>query len=152
MGDENERYIKNLSDHRENALESARYSSDRFDILIVSISTTALVVSIGSIKGFLADAIAIDTRLIKVAWVFFVVTILCNLTSQLTAYYSHKTDARITKNMIRDERKKPMIGNQEKLEKRCRSLNSATQALNIASFVGLIIGIIMTVCFYAINI
>ena len=152
MEDKNESYIKNLSDHRENALESARYSSDRFDILIVSISTTGLIVTIGSIKSFLEDGCIFDIYLLKGGWIFFVVAMLCNLTSQLTAYHSHKTDAKVTKNLIRGERGKEMNGNQEKLEKKCKILNGCTQVLNIASFIGLIIGIIMTVRFYVLNI
>lgn len=148
----NHRYINNLEVHRENSLKSMRYSSDRFDILVVSISTTALAVTIGSIRNFIGDSVNVDTCLLKLSWLFFVLTIIFNLGSQITAYYSHKNEAKIAKNLIRQERKKDSKGDQNDLERKHKRWNCGTQWLNILSFITLCTGIIIIVIFYSKNV
>ena len=148
----NERYLQKLEKHLENSQASAKYSSDRFDILIVAISSSALIVTIGFVKNLIGDSNSVDTTLLKTSWLLFVMTIIVNLTSQLSAFYSHKYDYKVTRNLIRIERKKNVIGNQKLFEKICSKLNWTTQALNIISFITLFAAIIVMVLFYSKNI
>lgn len=150
--DTNSRYIDKLEKHMEKSNDSAKYASDRFDVLIVTISTTALVITIGFVKNFIGDDELIDTSLLKTSWLFFVITIIANLTSQLTSYYSHKMESKITRNLIRIERNKEPFGNQIRLDIISRVLDITTQILNAISFVTLFIAIIVIVVFYSNNI
>ena len=146
------RYIEKLEKHIENAKSSTKYSSDRFDILIVTISTTALVVTIGSIKNFLGGTEAINTGLLKTSWLLFVITIIANLTSQLSAYYAHKYDIKVTQNIIRKERDKPEKGNQNKYNKLYSRYDKTTHFLNLLSMGTLFTAIIIITIFYSKNI
>lgn len=147
----NNRYIEKLAKHLERTKDSAKYASDRFDILIVTISTTALVITIGFVKNLIGEN-DVDTSLLKLSWLFFVVTIFTNLTSQLTSYYSHRTEEKIIRNLIRIERKKEPIGKQNKFETLSSRLDNATQILNIISFITMFLAIILIVIFYSKNI
>lgn len=147
-----ERYISKLEKHIEDSQASAKYSSDRFDILIITISTSALIVSIGFIKNLIGDAVQLDTSLLKLSWLLFVLTIIANLISQLSAYYSHVYDCKVTRNLIRIERNKEIKGNQVRFEEICANLNKTTQMLNISSFITLCAAITILVIFYSKNI
>lgn len=149
---QSERYLRKLETHLENAESSAKYSSDRFDILIVTISSTALVTTIGFAKYFLSEIENVNTNLLKVGWLLFVITVISNLLSQLSAYYSHIYDAKATNNLIRIERQKEPKGNKEKIEAICNRLSCLTTFLNHLSLVTLIAGIIIIVLFFSNNI
>jgi ATP/ADP translocase len=145
-------YIERLEKHIENAQSSTKYSSDRFDILIVTISTTALIVTIGSVKNFIGEDETINLGLLKASWLLFVITIIANLLSQLTSYYAHKYDIKVTRNIIRKEKGKPLKGNQNWNFKICAYLSNSTQILNLISIATLIAAIITIVKFYSKNI
>lgn len=149
---QSERYIRKLETHLEDAKSSAKYSSDRFDILIITISSTALVTTIGFARYFLGEIENVNTNLLKVGWLLFVITIISNLLSQLSAYYSHIYDVKATTNLIRIEREKEPKGNKEKIETICNRLSSLTTYLNHASLATLIVGIIVIVLFFSNNI
>lgn len=147
----NNRYVENLEKHLDRTRDSSKYASDRFDILIVTISTTALVVTLGSVNNLIGKN-EVDTSLLKISWLLFVVTIITNLTSQLTSYYSHRTEEKITRNLIRIERNKDPLGKQDYLERLSSRLNNATQIFNMTSFITLFLAIIVIVIFYSKNI
>jgi hypothetical protein len=81
----NDRYITKLEKHLENSVSSAKYSSDRFDVLIVTTSTSSLIVTIGFVKNIIGESENLDTTLLKVSWLLLVITIIANLSSQLSA-------------------------------------------------------------------
>jgi len=149
---QSDRYVKKLETHLENAKSSAKYSSDRFDILIITISSTALVTTIGFAKYFLSETKSVDTNLLKLGWLLFVCTIITNLFSQLSAYYSHVYDVKVTNNLIRIERGKEPKGDQAKFEKYCNGLSLTTTIFNHVSLGTLILGIIVIVIFFSNNI
>ncbi|UTD14469.1 hypothetical protein HER15_02830 [Tenacibaculum mesophilum] len=146
------RYLEKLEKHKENSRLSAKYSSDRFDILIISLSTTSLVLSIGFIKDFIKGDSCINLTLIKLAWVFFAASIISNLVSQITGYFTSIYDIKIDTNLIREERGKSMKGNNESHVKVSNRLNMATLLLNGLSFLCLIFGIIFIIIFFNKNI
>lgn len=144
--------MSKLEEHVRHAKESSKYSSDRFDILLISLSTSALVLSIGFVHKVIPDLSCVELFSLKFSWSLFVITLVSNLISQVTGYYANQKDIKITKNLIRQERGKKMKGKQEKLEKWCYRLNFITLTLNGLSLLCLISGTIALVVFFSNNI
>ena len=145
------RYISSLDRHIEKATEHKKYSVDRFDILVISISTTSLVFSIGFVKDFVKENTHIEYGLLKTAWLFFTATIIVNLISQITGYYANDYDISVTKNILKEKRGFKMIGNQKKLIERCDFFSTSTQILNLISLMCILTGIITLIIFFSNN-
>ena len=148
---QDKKFIDKLESHIEKANSNLKYSIDRFDILIISISSGGLVLSMGFVKDLLSDKINIDFTLLKISWILFAFSIVFNLISQVTGYYANKYDIMVTKNIIRKEKEKPIIGNQDKLESQEKHMNNSTMILNATSLISLILGIAIMVVFMSIN-
>lgn len=142
------RYISKLEKHIEQAKDSAKYSLDRFDILIISLSTSSLIFSIGFVKNIIPNLSDVNTTLLKFAWLFFLISLIANLLSQVSGYYANKYDIRITKNIIRGKRNKEMNGNQNLYNNICKYLNYTTIWLNGLSLIMLISGLIALIVFF----
>jgi hypothetical protein len=145
-----DRRLKKLEEHVTNAKKASTYSSDRFDILLISLSSTALVLSIGFVNR--PEIHFFEKCLLKTSWLLFVITLISNLLSQVTGYYANYLDIKVTKNEIREERGKGIKGDQSQFQKRCTNLNRATLGLNMTSLLSLIIGVITLVIFFEKNI
>lgn len=147
-----DRYLSKLEKHIELANESLKYSSDRFDILIISLSSSALVLTIGFVKDIIPNLDEINASLLKISWLMFLIALVTNLVSQVSGYYANKYDIKVTKNLIRKERGKLVKGDQDKLDIICSRLNKMTTILNGSSLVLLISGIVTSVVFFYYNI
>ena len=150
--DKHERYIDKLEKHVSFAKESSRYSSDRFDILLISLSTSGLILSIGFVDEIIPNLKCIDSTLLKTSWLLFVIALVSNLTSQVSGYYANQYDIKVTRNLIREERGSNLIGSQKQFENYCSTLNGLTLLLNGVSLITLISGIITLVLFISNNI
>lgn len=150
--DIHERYLDKLEKHVLSAKESSKYSTDRFDILLISLSTSALILSIGFVEKVLPNIDKIDTSLLKLSWLLLVIVLVSNLTSQVTGYYGNQYDIKVTNNLIREERDRPLKGNSKRLESLCKNLNRLTIFFNGVSLFSLIFGIIILVHFFSNNI
>jgi hypothetical protein len=146
-----DRYINQLERHIEKAEDHKKYSSDRFDILSISISTTALIFSIGFVKDIVKNYGEIDKSDLKIAWLLLSITICLNFISQLVSYYAHDIDIRISENIIRRKRGYKVQGNQNKYEKICNFLSILTEILNWSGLLGIILGISKLVVFFSNN-
>ncbi len=144
---QDERYIQKLEAHIEKTNANLKYSIDRFDILIISISSGGLVFSMGYVKDILSKNIQNDFTLLKISWIFFGTSIILNLLSQVTSYYANKYEISISRNLIRQERDKPMTGNQPKFECRKRLFDFLTNLFNLISLLLLISAIIILIVF-----
>lgn len=144
-------FIDKLESHIEKANSNLKYSIDRFDILIISISSGGLVFSMGFVKDLLSAKSNIDFFLLKISWILFAFSIVFNLLSQVTGYYANKYDIKVTKNIIRKEKGKHIIGDQVRLEFIENSMNNLTMTLNATSLFFLISGISIMVVFMSIN-
>lgn len=147
-----ERYLGNLEKHITSAKESSRYSTDRFDVLLISLSTSALILSIGFVEKIIPNLNSINTSSLKSSWLLFVIALISNLISQVTGYYANHYDIKFSKNLIRLERGFKLAGDQNKFEIYCKNLNNITLTLNGISLFSLITGIIILVLFFSINI
>jgi hypothetical protein len=141
------RFLNNLEDHKKRTLENLKYSLDRFDILIISISSGGLIFSMGFIKDILPKTILIQYSLLKISWILFGSAIVLNLLSQVTGYYANKFEIKITKNLIRQEREKETIGNQKSFESIKSTMDFFTKLFNGLSLFFLIAGIVIFVIF-----
>ena len=143
-----DRAINNLEKHAEKAEKAAEYSIVRFDLLVISLSTGALLLSINYSRG-LADHIHIGY--LKFSWLAFVVCIISNLLSQVTGYFGNIKDVSATKNIIRGKREKPYKGNQESLEAWCTRFKNATLWLNLASLITFMVGVTSLIVYFSSN-
>jgi len=144
-------FIEKLELHIEKANSNLKYSIDRFDILIISISSGGLVFSMGFVKDLLSGKCNIDFTLLKISWILFTISITFNLLSQVSGYYASRYDIKVTKNIIRKKKEKSMIGNRCKLELREKIMNNLTMIFNATSLFILISGISIMVVFMSIN-
>src|SRR5260221_14682741 len=99
-----EKYINDLELHCVSCKEASNYSIKRFDILIITLSSGALLFSAGFIKDIIEASNKRNFLLIKIAWALFGSAIIFNLWSQITSYYANKLEIRIIKNLIRKEK------------------------------------------------
>lgn len=147
----NEKYINKLENYSEKIQKSIDYSVERFDILIISLSTSGLIVSIGFVKDIFKDFESIDTQLLKASWLLFTLALIMNLISQITGYYAHKYDLDITNDIIRIKNGKKSKINKERSNCIMLVLNNSTQILNGLSLLSLISAIIILVIFISNN-
>jgi hypothetical protein len=148
----NKRYVEKLEAHIESTDKIAKYSLERFDILIISLAGGGLVVSISLVKDVIKNFDKIDHTLLKITWVFFGVSLVLNLFSQITSYYANKEEIKISKNLIRKERGKAPKHEHNKLECIKRSLDFSTVSLNALCVLAFVVAIILLIIFMNNNI
>ena len=142
-----DRYLKKLEKHKEDSLSAVKYSSDRFDILIISISTTSLILSVTFIRELSINTNQINLNLIKLACLTFGISIISNLLSQVSGYITNLYEIKICTNLIREERGKKSKGNQKLNNKVSDIFDTTTIIFNIVSLISLILGIIFIIIF-----
>lgn len=147
-----DRYIERLEKHLDLTKESTRYSSDRFDILIISLTSSALIFSIGFVKDIVKDFSSLDTSLLKISWLLFIIALISNLISQVSGYFSSYWEIKVTTSLIREERGNSKEEDLDENEKWCNIFNIFTHSLNLISLSSFIIGLIILVTFISNNI
>jgi len=136
------RYLEKLEKHKDDVSSAAKYSSDRFDILIISLSSTSLILSVGFVETLIGSTSG-NILFLKLAWIAFSFSIISNLISQVTGYLTNIYEIKISTNLIRKERDIEMKGKQTRLYSISSILNDTTISLNILSLGTLILGIIL---------
>ncbi|MBE7646042.1 hypothetical protein [Tenacibaculum finnmarkense] len=145
MKRKNKEHISNLKEYVSKAEERVKYSLERFDILIISLSSGGLILALNLFKNF--QNICIDKKFLKLSWLFFSLALIINLSSQVTGYLANKYDIKGAKNDIYELEKKELVGNQKWIDKYQNLSDFLTKWFNILSFVTLIIGIILLILF-----
>lgn len=137
-----------MDKHIESAQRAVQYSLERFDILIISLSTSGLIMSIGFVKDIVPDFQTVDLRLLKLTWILFSFALVANLISQVSGYYANKAEIRVSINLVREERGKEMKGNQaDNLCKR-NLLSNTTMFINGVCLGSLIGGLATLIAFF----
>ncbi len=139
------KYIKSLELYLVKAEERVKYSLERFDILIISLSSGGLVLSLNLFRD--CKDLFVDNVLLKYSWACFSFSLVINLSSQITGYFANKYDINGTKNIIKIIKKKIEVRNQKKLDFIQKIFDILTMFFNCLSFVFLILGIILLVLF-----
>lgn len=149
---DNTRYIEKLDLHIESTNKIVKYSLERFDILIISLSGGGLVLSISLVKDVIKNFEKVDHSLLKATWVCFGISLILNLFSQITSYYANKEEVKISRNLIRQKRDKPHTHNLRKLERIKCALNFFTVSFNGLCVLAFIVAIVLLIIFMNNNI
>lgn len=139
--------LDQLQKYAETTQKAIDYSVERFDILIISLSSSGLVLSIGFVKDVIGDFSKVNPILLKITWLLFTLSLIMNLISQVSGYYANRLDLKITRDIIRIKKGKDSKINREQMDCNMKYLNSLTMALNGGSLFCLISGIVTLVVF-----
>jgi hypothetical protein len=142
-----DRYIQKLEAHIEASKKLVDYSLERFDILIISLSSGGLVFSVGFVKDLIPNFAKIDHVLLKLSWVGFAAALIVNLVTQITSYLSSDLEIKISKNLIRQKRLKKTKGNLKRQQVRCSVYNSCTEGGNYVCLGLIIASVVLLVIF-----
>ena len=143
MTPEEEKQVERLEKHSENTSQNIKYAVDRFDILVISLSSAGIALSTNFAKDILEVYPCIDIFHLKISTALFGITIILNLFSQITSYYACKNEIQAVKNLIRDKKGKPRKGNQGAFENNKKIFNKSTLILNAICLTSLIIAMIL---------
>lgn len=147
MTPEEKEKIERLEKHNENVQQTIKYSVDRFDILVISLSSGGIALCTTFAKDILELFPCINILLLKIASALFGLTITFNLFSQVTSYFACKNEVQAVKNLIREKKGKPHIGNQKLIESSKKNFNTSTQILNAICLISLTTAIILVAVF-----
>lgn len=139
--------IERLEEHKESIKQNIKYSIDRFDILIISLSSGGLVLSTSFAKDFSANFCCPNFLMLKLGWALFALALVLNLISQVTSYIANNTELLIVEDLIREKKGKVKKSNQTVLEKKKVRFNSATNWLNIICLFTFVFGVIVVIIF-----
>jgi hypothetical protein len=145
MKQKDKEYVSELKEYLKKAEERVKYSLERFDILIISLSSGGLVLALNLFKNYSDSCYDKDT--LNLSWTFFSIALIVNLLSQVTGYFANKYDIKVTKNIINKVEGKKTDGNNKKLQNYQDTADFFTKWLNIISFASLTTGIITLIIF-----
>jgi hypothetical protein len=147
MKKKDKEYINSLKEYIVTAEGRVKYSLERFDILIISLSSGGLALSNSIYENFHNG----DKIFINIAWIFFSSALIINLLSQITGYKANKLDIKCTRIVIDEVKGKAEEGSHKKLDYHKGIYNSLTKIFNILSFSSLTIAIILITLFINLN-
>lgn len=145
MKKKDKEYISSLKEYVSQAEERVKYSLERFDILIISLSSGGLILALNLFKNFQNSCI--DKSFLKLSWLFFSLALIINLSSQVTGYLANKYDIKGTKNEMYKLEEKELLGNQKWIDRYQHFSDFLTKWFNILSFLTLTIGIVLLILF-----
>jgi hypothetical protein len=147
---EESNYVKRLREHTTTIQKAINYSIERFDILIISLSTSALILSMGFVEDIIKDFSNTNLTLLKVSWALFLSALIVNLLSQVSGYFANKCELKITQDIISAEKKNNEYDT-KKSDKIKNFFDVLTYVFNALSLLALIIGVTILVIFITIN-
>lgn len=148
---QNNNRVEELKKHSEDIKSNIKYSIDRFDILIITISSGGLVLSMNYLNGISDNKVISYECLMILTWISFGSAIIINLFSQVTSYFGNRMELKITRNLIREKNNKSIIGVQSSYECKKRIYDQTTQIFNGLSLFLLVIGVVLLLIFISNN-
>ena len=100
-----EKHIEDLKEYIKSAESRANYSIERFDILIISLSSGGIALSVRFFDKFES----IDKNNVFYGCLFFAISLIINLLSQVTGYYANRNDIKYSNEEIRELDNKKFI-------------------------------------------
>lgn len=150
------KYIDDLSAWIDERKKDLNYSLEQFDKLIITLSSGSLALSIGFIKDIVKITKETDTFFLKLSWYLLAISLISVLISQLTSYFTNKTEINLTIDEIRQLEKHKSYDDSKMTIRFKRFFvkmsNLLTISFNAISFSGLIAGIISFIIFINKNI
>jgi len=147
----NEELIDRFEKHIEHTKAIRKYSIERFDLLIISLSTAAIGFSVVALKDLLPISRSCFL-LAKVSWLLFVISIIGNLVSQLLSFNASGLEIEVSTNRIRELKQKKSKINIEETDKLMQRQNKVIVILNYVCLASFITGLILILIFVFINV
>lgn len=149
-------YIEDLQDNVSLNRDARQYSIKRFDILIITVSSAAIGFGVAYMKMASDDAknsAEIDLLDLQIGILLFLSAIICNLLSQVFAYFSSQTGTTAGEKVLHHQRYKIDFTDEDKasLERKhtvIYRLNVTIRVLGLISIIALFSGIGFGVAFY----
>lgn len=101
MGKKKKQHINNLNEYIKTAESRAKYSLERFDILIITLSSGGIALSMSFFENFKE----INKTQVYIGCVFFAIAVIINLLSQITGYYANRFDIMYSIQEVRELKK-----------------------------------------------
>ncbi len=148
-----EKVITEIKDKKLKAIESVKYSTDRIDIVVISLSTGAIALTINIISNLKECELTNLIWFLKLSLLSFVVSIILNLLSQLSSFYHFKLKVERFDIQIENLRKTSEKDDEKSNTYKTKMFyyNKITNILNYLSTYLLIIGIILLSLFFIIK-
>lgn len=129
-GEINEK-IKSINVKIDSLKKDEDYAVEKFDTLIVSLSSGGLVFSVGFVKDVIKDFHKVDLLWLKVCWIFFTLSLICSLISHVTGYHSNRYERRALKCKIKKHKGETVINNIDILDVICNFENLSDRFNNL---------------------
>jgi hypothetical protein len=143
MNKKDKKHIKVLKQYLVSANDRAKYSIERFDILIITLSSGGIVLSM----SFFENYKNIDKTMVYNGCLCFAFALIINLVSQITGYYANRYDIKYVREEIRELEKKSFFETYAKYDCFKKVFNFMTRLFNTSSLVSFVIGMIFIVLF-----
>ncbi len=143
MGKKKQKHIDNLNEYIKSAENRAKYSLERFDILIISLSSGGIALSMSFFENFKE----INKTYVYVGCIFFAIAVIINLLSQGTGYYANRFDIKYSIQEVRELEKKEFESDYQKYDCYKKVFDFITNLFNISSLVSFIIGMTYIILF-----
>jgi cytochrome b subunit of formate dehydrogenase len=140
---ENKKHIANLNEYLKTAETRANYSIERYDILIISLSSGGIAL----VAGFFDKFKDIDKSDVYFASLFFSIAIIINLLSQVTGYFANSNDIKYCNEEIKELEGKNYNLNYLKYDCFKKIFNFLTTLFNGISLLSFIAGAIFLLIF-----
>lgn len=139
----NKKYIASLNEYIKAAEIRAKYSIERYDILVISLSSGGIALAVGFFDKFET----IDKSSVYYGCLFFSIAIIINLFSQVTGYFANRYDIKYCNEEIRELQGKNYDINYKKYDCFKMIFNFFTTLFNGISLLSLIAGTIFLLIF-----
>lgn len=135
--------FEELLKYRDLVVQNMNYSVQRIDILIIALCTSGIILCLTTMEDNK------DVQELKIAILFFTISIAINLLSQFVGYYANRKLVMIYNQKVVDYKSDPESFNEDDYEEDSEGaykLGSVVHYLNILSFICLLVG--MTACLF----
>lgn len=139
----NKEHIANLNKYLKTAETRAKYSIERYDILIISLSSGG----IAFVAGFFDKFKGIDKSDVYYGSLLFSIAIIINLLSQVTGYFANRNDIKYCNEEIRELKGKNYNLNYQKYDCFKKTFDFFTTLFNGISLLSFIAGAIFILIF-----
>lgn len=143
MDKKDKKHLLELKEYLTSALARAKYSIERFDILIITLSSGGIALSMSFFENYKST----DKTMVYNGCVFFSFALIINLVSQGTGYFANKYDIKYVRQEIREIEKKVYVEDYEKYDCYKNVFNFLTNLFNISSLISFIIGMVYIIIF-----
>jgi hypothetical protein len=139
-----EKHIEALKKYIQEAEQRAKYSIERFDILIISLSSGGIALSVGLFDKFKNE----ELSTVFYGILFFTIALILNLNSQITGYYANRNDIKFCHEEINELEEKKHKSDYQKYDCYKNVFNFFTKVLNTVSFMALVVALIFIILFF----